>query len=162
MASRQKFAWHPGVVLHLLREDDPRSESVQIIGRNSLEGGSTSPREVTPNNDPEQHHDIQRQEEEEDIKDKENDMIANSPPSQKWPSGIFYFRIDEIMGLDTQRPREWGNGLRTVRNGDSEDEDSDNLPGTYCTAIVNHQRVYKTGRKDLVLRRSTWVEVSTM
>jgi hypothetical protein len=81
------------------------------------------------------------QQKKEDFKESSDKIIADSRPSDEWPSGILLVRIEQISGLEIQKIRESG-----VREND-EDVDSDDLPSAYCTVIINHERVYKTRTK---------------
>lgn len=76
----------------------------------------------------------------EDLKERTDEIIAGSPPSAEWPSGILYIRIEQITGLEVEHTKESG-----VREGG--DECSDDLPSAYCSIILNHQKVYKTRTK---------------
>lgn len=81
------------------------------------------------------------QQKKEDLKEKSDEIIAGSKPTEEWPSGILSFRIEQINGLEVQKIKQSG-----VEEG-GEDEESDDLPSAYCTVIINHQRVYKTRTK---------------
>lgn len=81
------------------------------------------------------------QQKKEDLKEKSDEIIAGSRPTEDWPSGILSIRIEQIAGLEVEKIKESG-----VKEG-GEDEDSGDLPSAYCTVIVNHQRVYKTRTK---------------
>ncbi|KAF9457832.1 hypothetical protein BDZ94DRAFT_166478 [Collybia nuda] len=81
------------------------------------------------------------QQKKEDLKEKSDEIIASTKPTQEWPSGILSLRIEQINGLEVQKIKQSG-----VKEG-GEDEESDDLPSAYCTVIINHQRVYKTRTK---------------
>ncbi|KAG7449530.1 uncharacterized protein BT62DRAFT_589849 [Guyanagaster necrorhizus] len=72
-----------------------------------------------------------------DLKEKEDEIIASSKPSDEWLSGILSVSIEQITELEVQKVRE-GGALET--------EDG-NSPSPYCTIIINHQRAYKTRTK---------------
>ncbi|KAJ7224363.1 hypothetical protein GGX14DRAFT_649887 [Mycena pura] len=74
-----------------------------------------------------------------ELKDRGDEIIAESPPVDNWPSGILYIQIEQIHGLMVQN----ADGS-VIRDGENEGED---LPSAYCTIILNHQRVYKTRTK---------------
>ncbi|KAF5349112.1 hypothetical protein D9756_009453 [Leucocoprinus leucothites] len=80
------------------------------------------------------------QQKQEDLVSESNNLIASSPPSPYFPSGILSIRIEQISGLGVQNVRETG-----VK--EAEDEDEDDLPSAYCEVVINHQRVYKTRTK---------------
>ncbi|KAK0485958.1 hypothetical protein IW261DRAFT_1548948 [Armillaria novae-zelandiae] len=72
-----------------------------------------------------------------DLKEKEDEIIANTKPSDEWLSGILSVTVEQITELGVPKVRE---------AGAPKNEDSD-LPSPYCTIIVNHQQVYKTRTK---------------
>lgn len=81
------------------------------------------------------------QQKKEDLKEKTDEIIAGSKPTQEWPSGILSIKVEQINGLEVEKIKQSG-----VEEG-GEDEESDDLPSAYCTVIINHQRVYKTRTK---------------
>ncbi|KAK0212683.1 hypothetical protein DFS33DRAFT_1391528 [Desarmillaria ectypa] len=72
-----------------------------------------------------------------DMKEKKDEIIASTKPSDEWLSGILSVNIEQITELGIQKARDVG---------ELEKEDGD-LPSPYCTVIVNHQQVYKTRTK---------------
>ena len=71
-------------------------------------------------------------------------IIAATPPLQGYPTGIFSIQVHNITGLQ----------LRKINMNDanhSEDDDaegsSDDLPSSYCSIILNHQKIFKTRTK---------------
>ncbi|KAJ7031619.1 hypothetical protein C8F04DRAFT_1110009 [Mycena alexandri] len=76
-----------------------------------------------------------------DMKDRTDEIIAGSPPTEEWPSGVLAINIEQIRGLLVQKTRG-----SVVQEG-TEDEGQQDLPSAYCTVIVNHARVYKTRTK---------------
>ena len=81
------------------------------------------------------------QQKKEDLKEKSDEVIAGSKPTEQWPSGILSVRIEQISGLEVDKIRESG-----VKE-DAEEDDEADLPSAYCTIMINHQRVYKTRTK---------------
>lgn len=81
------------------------------------------------------------QQKREDLKDRGDEMIAATSPTKDWPSGILSIRVEQISGLEVEKIRESG-----VKD-ESEEDDSGDMPSSYCTIIINHQRVYKTRTK---------------
>ncbi|KAJ6518662.1 hypothetical protein C8R45DRAFT_807356 [Mycena sanguinolenta] len=75
------------------------------------------------------------------LKDRADEVIAGSPPSEDWPSGILCVQIEQIRGLIVPNTRG------TVGTDGAEDEGHQDLPSAYCTVIINHTRVYKTRTK---------------
>jgi len=80
-----------------------------------------------------------------DYKERENALICSSPPDPKFPSGILSIQIHNITGLEveSQKKKDKDN------SGDKEDEaeQSDDLPSSYCTIILNHKKIYMTRTK---------------
>jgi hypothetical protein len=76
-----------------------------------------------------------------DLKDRSDEIIAGSPPTEQWPSGVLSLQIEQIRGLVVQKSRG-----SAVGEGAEDEEDKD-LPSAYCTVILNHQSVYKTRTK---------------
>ena len=81
------------------------------------------------------------QQKKEDLKERTDEIIAGSPPNDEWPSGILYMKVEQITGLEVEHIKESG-----LRDG-PETEGGDDLPSSYCTFILNHQRIYKTRTK---------------
>jgi len=79
---------------------------------------------------------IKRQKKE-DLKERSDEIVANSPPNIDYPSGILHIGIQQIVGLEVERIRSPG-----VSEG-AEDEKGEDLPCAYCTVIINHRKVYK-------------------
>lgn len=83
-----------------------------------------------------------------DYKEHENALICASSPDSNYPSGILSIQIHNITGLEVQRLQKrtrHGSG----DSGDREDgaEQSDDLPSSYCTVIINHKNVFMTRTK---------------
>ncbi|KAI5788385.1 hypothetical protein EDC01DRAFT_659889 [Geopyxis carbonaria] len=81
------------------------------------------------------------QQKKEDFKEKSNEIIASKPPREEWPSGILSVQIQQINGLEIEHVRQ--SGVKDT----VEDEEGDDLPSSYCTIILNHQKVFKTRTK---------------
>ncbi|OIW26637.1 hypothetical protein CONLIGDRAFT_634886 [Coniochaeta ligniaria NRRL 30616] len=79
-----------------------------------------------------------------DYKEKENEMIISAPPPDDLRSGIVSIQIHNITGLETAKLNK-----KSSKDEDREDEaeQSDELPDSYCTIIMNHQQVYRTRTK---------------
>ncbi|KAJ7077851.1 hypothetical protein B0H15DRAFT_861167 [Mycena belliarum] len=74
------------------------------------------------------------------LKDRSDEIIAGSSPTEEWPSGVLSVQIEQIRGLVISKPRD------NVIQGAEDEEDGD-LPSAYCTIMINHQSVYKTRTK---------------
>lgn len=79
-----------------------------------------------------------------DYKEKENEMIISAPPPDDLRSGIVSVQIHNITGLETAKLNK-KSGKDEGR--EDEAEQSDELPDSYCTIIMNHQQVYRTRTK---------------
>lgn len=82
-----------------------------------------------------------------DYRERENALIISSPPSQEYPSGILSIQIHEITGLELEQLNKNRASEKTVFDSDEEDEDSDDLPSSYCNIILNHTKIFKTRTK---------------
>jgi Ca2+-dependent lipid-binding protein len=75
---------------------------------------------------------------------REDEIITSSPPSPDYPSGIFAIQIHQILDLGFKKTK------RIQGDGVCEDDDQvegDDLLSSYCTVILNHQRILKTRTK---------------
>lgn len=72
-------------------------------------------------------------------------MIISAPPMEDYPSGILSIQIHQITGLELEAI----NKKQAAKQEDAQDEDEegDDLPSSYCTIILNHQKIYKTRTK---------------
>lgn len=71
-------------------------------------------------------------------------MVISSPPSNDYPSGIFSIQIHQITGLEFEKIN------KSQGQGEEESdtvEGAGDLPSSYCTVILNHQKVFKTRTK---------------
>lgn len=89
-------------------------------------------------------HEVEQQKSE-DFKARQDQLIIASPPSEEYPSGILSIQVHQITGLELE-------SLHKSRDqdgaaADSEEEQSDDLPSSYCTIIINHKKVFKTRTK---------------
>lgn len=87
-----------------------------------------------------------RQQMAQDYKEREDEMMVSTPPPDGLPSGIFSIQIHNVVGLEIQRLNRESKG---ADNADREDEaeQSDNLPDSYATIILNHRKIYRTRTK---------------
>ena len=79
-----------------------------------------------------------------DYKEQEDALICASPPDSHYPTGILSIQIHNITGLEVESLQK-----QEKETGDREDEaeQSDDLPSSYCTIILNHKKVYRTRTK---------------
>lgn len=72
-------------------------------------------------------------------------MTISSPPSNSYPSGIFSIQIHQIRGLEFEKLNK--NRQSLVDDDSDKEEGAGDLPSSYCTVILNHQKVFKTRTK---------------
>lgn len=85
-----------------------------------------------------------KQQKQQDLKEREDELMVSSPPPGDFPSGILSIQIHNITGLEVESLQKKDRG-----DGDREDEaeQSDDLPSSYATIILNHQKIYRTRTK---------------
>ncbi|KAH9901707.1 hypothetical protein F4778DRAFT_771039 [Xylariomycetidae sp. FL2044] len=86
-----------------------------------------------------------RQQKAQDYHEMESAMIISAPPSSEFVSGVLSVQIHNLTGLEVQKLQKQDKG----DGGDNEDEaeQSDDMPDSYCTIIMNHNKIYKTRTK---------------
>lgn len=85
------------------------------------------------------------QQKQQDFKARQDEMIIRSPPPQEYPTGILSIQIHQITGLELEAINK-----RQVNKNDTasdEEEEGDDLPSSYCTVILNHQKIFRTRTK---------------
>lgn len=87
-----------------------------------------------------------KQQKQEDYKEREDALIISAPPPDEYRSGIFSIQIHNITGLEVERLQKRD---KDHKQGDREDEaeQSNDLPSSYASIIVNHQKIYRTRTK---------------
>lgn len=80
-----------------------------------------------------------------DYKELEDAMICASSPDASHPSGILSVQIHNITGLEVESLQKQNKA--GVDDKESKEEESDDLPSSYCTIILNHKNIYKTRTK---------------
>jgi len=81
-----------------------------------------------------------------DFEETSIDMISQSPPTEDYPSGIVSIQVHQITNLElesTNRDRDSDAG----EPEDTDVEQGDDLPNSYCTIIMNHKEVFRTRTK---------------
>ncbi|KAL8729429.1 MAG: hypothetical protein Q9166_004738 [cf. Caloplaca sp. 2 TL-2023] len=84
------------------------------------------------------------QQEAQDLKTREDNMVASTTPSQDSPMGILSLQIHQISGLELERINK--PQIEDEMESDTA-EGSDDLPSSYCTVILNHQKIFRTRTK---------------
>ena len=77
-----------------------------------------------------------------DLKIREDKMIISAPPPHGYPTGILSIQIHNITGLQFEKTNKI-----EPEDGDDTEEGSSELPSSYCSIILNHQKVFKTRTK---------------
>jgi hypothetical protein len=72
-------------------------------------------------------------------------MIINSPPPTEYPSGILSIIVHQISGLELEAINKTQMNKQETQS--DEEEAGDGMPSSYCTIILNHQKIYKTRTK---------------
>ncbi|KAF2200752.1 hypothetical protein GQ43DRAFT_62172 [Delitschia confertaspora ATCC 74209] len=80
-----------------------------------------------------------------DFKARQDQLLIASPPPQNYPSGILSIQIHQITGLELEAINK--NQAAKNETKTDEEEEGDDLPSSYCTIILNHQKVFKTRTK---------------
>ena len=78
------------------------------------------------------------------LKAQEDALMIASSPSINYPTGVLSIQIHNITGLHFEKlNKDRGND----DEGDETEEGSSGLPDSYCTVILNHQKIFKTRTK---------------
>lgn len=77
------------------------------------------------------------------LKSTEDAIIISTSPLGDYPTGILAIQLHQITGLEFEKIN------KSQCKGDEGDdtEESNDLPSSYCTVILNHQTVFKTRTK---------------
>ncbi|KAF2237547.1 hypothetical protein EV356DRAFT_378419 [Viridothelium virens] len=88
------------------------------------------------------------QQQAQDFKVRQDELICAAPPPEDYPSGILSIQIHQITGLEYEQinKRQASKATADVDDGDEAEQDDD-LPSSYCTVILNHQKIFKTRTK---------------
>jgi hypothetical protein len=76
---------------------------------------------------------------------REDELIITTPPPKHYPSGILSIQIHQITGLELEAINK--NKESKKEEESDEQEEGDDLPSSYCTVILNHQKIFKTRTK---------------
>ncbi|KIW94710.1 uncharacterized protein Z519_04687 [Cladophialophora bantiana CBS 173.52] len=121
---------------------DPNIRTTEDLGTQASETAERKLREAIAHDESKE---IKKQNEE-DYKEREDALIISSPPPDDYVSGIFSIQIHNITGLEVEslQKRE-----KSTSDDDREDEAEQNedLPSSYVTIILNHQKIYRTRTK---------------
>ena len=121
---------------------DPNIRTTEDLKKQVSETAKSKLREATAQDESKETS----QQKQEEYRNKEDQMLISSPPPDVYLSGIFSIQIHNVTGLQVQSLQKKANG-----NGDDNREDeadqSGDLPSSYATIILNHQKIYRTRTK---------------
>lgn len=80
-----------------------------------------------------------------DLKEKQDELLVSTPPSSDYPSGILSIQIHQINGLELEKVNK--NRAKKNESNDEVEGQDDDLPSSYCTIMLNHQKVFRTRTK---------------
>jgi hypothetical protein len=80
-----------------------------------------------------------------DLKEREDQIIIATPPLKDYPSGVLSIVVHQITGLELEAINK--NQVAKKETDSDEKEDGDDLPSSFCTIILNHQKIFKTRTK---------------
>lgn len=122
--------------------EDPNIKTIEDLKKQVSESAEHKLREATAQNESKEI----KQQKQEDFKEREDALIISAPPPNDHLSGIFSIQIHNITGLEVESLQKKDN---KKGEGDREDEaeQSNDLPSSYATIILNHQKIYRTRTK---------------
>jgi hypothetical protein len=123
-----------------MQEEDPDIENIDQLKKKMYKEAEDKLREAS-----EDHRKEVEQQKSEEFKNRQDQLIIASPPSEDYPSGILSIQIHQITGLELEtlnKQKDSANAEAT-----DEEEEGDSLPSAYCTIILNHKKIYKTRTK---------------
>ena len=80
-----------------------------------------------------------------DWENEQRNIISSSVPPEEFPSGILSIQVHQIVGLSVENTRK--NKSPEEEDEDGENNDEDQLPSSYCTVILNDQKIFRTRTK---------------
>lgn len=119
---------------HIRTKDQLREEAKRIAERKLREAQRQG------------HDEELHQQQVQDYKELEDNMIISAPPDRERPCGILGIQIHGITGLEVSSAQKRELSEQKIDRED-EDEKEINLPDSYCTIILNHRKIYKTRTK---------------
>ena len=121
--------------------DDDQIKTKEDLKKQVSDTAERKLREATEHDE----HKEANQQKMQDYRERENALICSSPPDPKFPSGILSIQIHNITGLEVEslQKKDKDNDV----NREDEAEQSDDLPSSYCTIILNHKKIYLTRTK---------------
>ncbi|KAI1746066.1 hypothetical protein F4680DRAFT_442337 [Xylaria scruposa] len=86
-----------------------------------------------------------QQQKTQDYHELEDSMIISAPPSGEYVSGILSIQIHNLIGLQIRKLQK--EDEEEAGDEADEDEQSDDMPSSYCTIILNHKKFFRTRTK---------------
>ncbi|KAI0199412.1 hypothetical protein F4808DRAFT_432362 [Astrocystis sublimbata] len=86
-----------------------------------------------------------RQQKTQDYHELENSMIISAPPSGEYVSGVLSIQVHNLTGLMIRKPQK--EDKEEAGDQEDEDEQSDDMPSSYVTLILNHKKFFRTRTK---------------
>jgi hypothetical protein len=123
-----------------MQDEDSEVKSIEQLKRKVYAEAEQKLRETSNDH----QHEVEQQKTE-DLKNRQDQLIIASPPSEDYPAGILSIQIHQITGLQLEQL----NKQKASANEEAtdEEEEGDDLPSAYCTIILNHKKVFKTRTK---------------
>ncbi len=121
---------------------DPNVRTIDDLRNQASETAERKLREATAHDESKEV----KQQKQEDFKEREDALVISSPPPDEYPSGIFSIQIHNITGLQVQSLNKKDKKNRDD-NREDEAEQNEDMPSSYATIILNHQKIYRTRTK---------------
>jgi len=122
--------------------EDPNIRTIEELKKQVSETAAHKLREATAQDESREI----KQQKLEDFKEREDVLVISSPPPSDHLSGIFSIQIHNITGLEVESLQK-KDKKHTEGKREDEAEQSDDLPSSYATIILNHQKIYRTRTK---------------
>ncbi|KAI9783326.1 MAG: hypothetical protein M1835_003821 [Candelina submexicana] len=122
--------------------EDPDIKDMRALEEKVSEEAEGKLREAT---DRDESYELEQQKAQ-SLKERQDSMIICSPPSEDYPSGILSIQIHQVVGLEYEKQNK-SKGKDDHDDDDKEEEAGGDLPSSYCTVILNHQKIFKTRTK---------------
>ena len=81
---------------------------------------------------------------EDDWENEQLNIITSTVPPEEYPSGVLSIHIHQIVGLSVENVRR---NKSPEEEDEADDDGEDQLPDSYCTMILNDQKIFKTRTK---------------
>ncbi|KAE9993385.1 hypothetical protein EG327_005372 [Venturia inaequalis] len=122
------------------QKSEPELKTIQDLKRKVDEESTSKLREAKHDESAELE-----QQKAQDLKEREDQIIIATPPLKDFPSGILSIVVHQITGLELEAINK--NQVAKQETDSDEKEEDDDLPSSFCTIILNHQKIFKTRTK---------------